>query len=67
VIGFVAWGSSVTRQVTCEDHDLRYIDLETRVLEPLENPFGWRIIGLSSDELVSNSPGLYLSHDETFW
>src|SRR6266404_4016655 len=28
---------------------------------------GWRIIGLSSDELVSNSPGLYPSHDETFW
>jgi hypothetical protein len=28
---------------------------------------GWRIMGLSSDELVSNSPGLYPSHDETFW
>jgi hypothetical protein len=28
---------------------------------------GWRIIGLSSDELVSNSPGSHLSHDETFW
>jgi len=28
---------------------------------------GWRIIGLSSDEHVSNSPGLYPSHDETFW
>ena len=28
---------------------------------------GWRIIGLSSAELVSNSPGLYPSHDETFW
>jgi hypothetical protein len=28
---------------------------------------GWRIIGVSSDELVSNSPGLYPSHDETFW
>ncbi len=27
---------------------------------------GWRIIGLNSDELVSNSPGLYPSHDETF-
>jgi hypothetical protein len=25
------------------------------------------VIGLSSDELVSNSPGLYPSHDETFW
>jgi hypothetical protein len=24
-------------------------------------------IGLSSDEPVSNSPGLYPSHDETFW
>ena len=28
---------------------------------------GWRIVGLRSDELVSNSPGLYPSHDETFW
>jgi hypothetical protein len=28
---------------------------------------GWRIEVLSSDELVSNSPGLYPSHDETFW
>jgi hypothetical protein len=27
----------------------------------------WRIIGLSSDKLVSNSPGLYSLHDETFW
>ena len=26
-----------------------------------------RIIGLSSDGLVSNSPGLYPLHDETFW
>jgi hypothetical protein len=28
---------------------------------------GRPVIGLSSDELVSNSPGLYPSHDETFW
>jgi hypothetical protein len=26
-----------------------------------------RIVGLSSDGLVSNSPGLYPLHDETFW
>jgi hypothetical protein len=25
------------------------------------------VIGLSSDELVSSSPGLSPSHDETFW
>ena len=25
----------------------------------------WRIVGLTSDELASNSPGLHLSHDET--
>ena len=27
----------------------------------------WRVIGLTSDELVPNSPGLYPLHDETSW
>jgi putative transposase len=26
------------------DYDLGYFDLETRVLEPLENPFGQRLL-----------------------
>jgi putative transposase len=30
--------------VTFMDYDLRYFDLETRVLEPLDNPFGPRLL-----------------------
>jgi putative transposase len=26
------------------DHDLGYFDLETRVLEPVENPFGPKVL-----------------------
>ena len=26
------------------DYDLRYLDLETRVLEPLDNPFGRKLL-----------------------
>jgi putative transposase len=29
------------------DYDLRYFDLETRVLEPLENPFGPKLLPMS--------------------
>ena len=29
--------------VTFMDYDLGYFDLETRVLEPLENPFGPKV------------------------
>jgi hypothetical protein len=29
--------------VSFVDYDLRYFDLETRVLEPLENPFGPKV------------------------
>ena len=29
--------------VSFMDYDLRYFDLETRVLEPLENPFGPKV------------------------
>ena len=29
------------------DYDLGYFDLETRVLEPLENPFGPRVLPIS--------------------
>jgi hypothetical protein len=30
--------------VSFVDHDLGYFDLETRVLEPLENPFGPKVL-----------------------
>ena len=30
--------------VSFMDYDLRYFDLETRVLEPLENPFGPKVV-----------------------
>jgi hypothetical protein len=29
------------------DYDLGYFDLETRVLEPLENPFGPKVLPMS--------------------
>jgi hypothetical protein len=33
--------------VTFMDYDLGYFDLETRVLEPLENPFGPKVLPMS--------------------
>ena len=30
--------------LTLKDYDLGYFDLETRVLEPLENPFGPKVL-----------------------
>jgi putative transposase len=33
--------------VSFMDYDLRYFDLETRVLEPLENPFGPKALPMS--------------------
>jgi hypothetical protein len=30
--------------VSSTDYDLGYFDLETRVLEPLENPFGPKVL-----------------------
>jgi putative transposase len=33
--------------VSFMDYDLGYFDLETRVLEPLENPFGPKCYGMS--------------------
>ena len=34
--------------VSFMDYDLGYFDLETRVLEPLENPFGPKVLAVSS-------------------
>ena len=33
--------------VSFMDYDLKYFDLETRVLEPLENPFGPKVLPMS--------------------
>ena len=35
------------RLVSFIDYDLGYFDLETRVLEPLENPFGPKVLPMS--------------------
>ena len=40
------------------DYDLRYFDLEMRVLEPLENPFGPKVLPMSSVRSVTHVPGL---------
>jgi putative transposase len=36
--------------VSFMDYDLGYFDLETRVLEPLENPFGPKVLAVSRDQ-----------------
>jgi len=33
--------------VSFMDYDLGYFDLETRVLEPIENPFGSKVLPMS--------------------
>jgi hypothetical protein len=38
--------------VTFMDYDLGYIDLEQRTLQPLDNPFGPRIVTHVSDTAV---------------
>jgi hypothetical protein len=35
------------RLVSFMEYDLGYFDLETRVLEPLENPFGPKVLPMS--------------------
>jgi putative transposase len=35
------------RLVSFMEYDLEYFDLETRVLEPLENPFGPKVLPMS--------------------
>ena len=46
--------------VSFMDYDLEYFDLETRVLEPLDNPFGPRLLPMSSVRCVTHGfgPGL---------
>ena len=40
------------------DYELGYFDLETRVLEPLENPFGPKVLPMSSVRSVTHVSGL---------
>ncbi len=40
------------------DYDLGYFDLETRVLEPLENPFGPKALPMSWIRCVTHVSGL---------
>jgi hypothetical protein len=39
------------------DYDLGYFDLETRVLEPLENPFGPKVLPTVLGTLCNPCPG----------
>jgi hypothetical protein len=43
------------------DYDLRYFDLNTRVLEPLENPFGPKLLPIRPVRSVAYLPGLDLA------
>jgi hypothetical protein len=40
--------------VSFMDHDLGYFDLETRVLEPLENPLGPKVLPMSQVRCVTH-------------
>jgi putative transposase len=42
------------------DYDLGYFDLDTRVLEPIENPFGPKVSPMSPERSVTYVPGLDL-------
>jgi hypothetical protein len=44
--------------VSFMDYDLGYFDLETRVLEALENPFGPKVLPMSQVRCVTHVPGL---------
>src|ERR1700732_1698672 len=46
--------------VSCMDYDLGYFDLETRVLEPLENPFGPKVLPMQPVHSVTHVSGLDL-------
>jgi hypothetical protein len=43
--------------ITFMDYDLGYFDLETRVLEPLENPFGPKVLPKSPERSVTYVSG----------
>jgi hypothetical protein len=39
------------------DYDLGYIELEERTLQPLENPFGPKVLPMSQEQPVSHVSG----------
>jgi putative transposase len=43
--------------VSFMDYDLGYLDLETRVLEPLENPFGPKLLPMCPVQSVTYVSG----------
>ena len=43
--------------VSFMDYDLGYIDLEERTLQPLENPFGPKVLPMSQEQSVSHVSG----------
>src|SRR5215831_17585251 len=49
---------SPRRLVSFMDYDLGYFDLETRVVEPLENPFGPKVLPMSSGRTLKRLVGL---------
>ena len=51
--------------VSFMDYDLGYFDLETRVLEPLENPFGPKVLPMCRYTLLPMFPGGF--ELPTFW
>ena len=42
------------------DYDLGYIDLEERTLQPLDNPFGPKVLPMCSVRSVKDVFGLYI-------
>jgi putative transposase len=44
--------------VSFMDYDLGYLDLETRLHEPLENPFGPKVLPMSKARCVTHVSGL---------
>ena len=41
-------------------YDLGYIDLEQKTLQPLDNPFGARLLPMSSVRTVTDVSGPYI-------
>ena len=53
------WGGAWINRRYYLDYDLGYFDLETRVLEPLQNPFGLRVSPMSPERYVKDLSGPY--------
>jgi len=53
--------------VSFMDYDLGYFDLETRVLEPLENPFGPKVLPMWPVHSVTHVSGSDRERTEKEW